>query len=160
MGFCKPRSQERDPSTSSGQALGDPHVASFEPQGRSGSPAVAGLEDVLPNDVVPGDERNQDDDYEDALDVQGSRGCDLVVEPQRQSEGQEVDRFPGELEEQQGDHLDGVAQTKYGGEADAGEQGDSDAFGCGELWSVVEDGGPDVKAEACGEDQVAGAEGV
>jgi hypothetical protein len=76
---------------------------------QSGFPTVTGLHNVVSCDVAPRDERNENDDPETGLDILSSCGGDLVSGPQGQSERKKVDCLPDKLEEQQWEHLHGIA---------------------------------------------------
>jgi len=78
-----------------------PEVSSF--------PTVTGLLEVVSCDVAPRDERDENDDHEAGLDILSSGGGDLVSGPQGQSERKKVNRLPDKLEEQQWEHLHGIA---------------------------------------------------
>ena len=126
----------------------------------SGPPALAGLEDVVSEHVAPGDERNEDDDHDDLTGVVGDGGRDLAAQIQWQSEKGQVNPFPNHLEEEQRDHLHWIAQAQNGREPEATEERKANAVCGGKIGGVIEDGGPDVGAEARGQDEVAETQGV
>src|ERR1700716_2190563 len=85
------------------------HRAILPEKIQSGFPTVTGLHDVVSCDVAPRDERNENDDHETGPDILSSCGGDLVSGPQGQSERKKVDRLPDKFEEQQREHLHGIA---------------------------------------------------
>lgn len=84
-------------------------------------PTVTRLHDVVSCDVAPRDERNENDDHKTGPDILSSCGGDLVSGPQGQSERNKVDCLPDKLEEQQWDHLHGIAQAEHSSQAETRE---------------------------------------
>ena len=132
----------------------------MNPRRRHSAPAISTRGDVLAPDIEPGDEREEDDHHKDGADV--GRDCrgDLMGSPKGQREGDEVDCLPEQLEEQDGDHLDGIAKAEERGGSETGEQAELDAMRCGEPGCVMDDVRPDVECETAAEDEIGQAQCV
>ena len=62
-------------------------------------PPITMLQDVMPEDIAPGDERNKNNNHQHGFDVFCRGIVDLVGGPQRQCKGYQINRLPGQFEQ-------------------------------------------------------------
>ncbi|MBV9990162.1 MAG: hypothetical protein JOZ72_02630 [Alphaproteobacteria bacterium] len=76
------------------------------------APAVAGRLHIVLDQIAPGQHEGHDDAQQAGFDRLGRVGVHLPGKPQRQRDAGEPDRLPGELEQQQRQHLERIAQAQ------------------------------------------------